>query len=263
MRSIGSNWSTNWNTMRYTWDFLSGVRLRELKKGKSNRKPLKCPRPLTGISALGNEYTVCMPVRMRFWKEVVSRYVCLRKRPFREFPLHYQRRNLIYLSAGPEVNDLLHYFIYKHNLLVRPSSLDKPFLLFVQDLLFLLGCLVLPRINKGKKLLISVWKGSFVQQLYHSPTPSHLFLYPKKDLCRFQLGSITSRCSRKEPAPLPRDTRERRKLTLASGRLHKCSVFRLTDQTKETVVLLTSCIAIACTVCIRAKWPIRLELIPV
>ena len=143
-----------------------------LKKESLNRKPFKCPRLLTGISALGNEYTVCMPVRMRFWKEVVSRYVCFRKCPFREFPLHYQRRNLIYISAGPEVNDLLHYFIYKHNLLVRPSSLDKPFLLFVQDLLFLLGCLVLPRINKGKKnYSYQYGKGHLFNNCIISPPP--------------------------------------------------------------------------------------------
>lgn len=68
-----------------------------------------------------------------------------------EFSLHFQGSILIYLSPGPEVNGLLHYFICKHNnLLVRPSSLDKPSLLFARDLLSLLGYLVLPRIEIKK-----------------------------------------------------------------------------------------------------------------
>lgn len=68
-----------------------------------------------------------------------------------EFSLHFQGSILIYLSPGPEVNGLLQYFICKHNnLLVRPSSLDKPSLLFARDLLFLLGYLVLPRIEFKK-----------------------------------------------------------------------------------------------------------------
>lgn len=68
-----------------------------------------------------------------------------------EFSLHFQGSILIYLSPGPEVNGLLQYFICKHNnLLVRPSSLDKPSLLFARDLLSLLGYLVLPRIEIKK-----------------------------------------------------------------------------------------------------------------
>lgn len=106
--------------------------------------------------------------------------------PFREFSQHYQGRTLIYSSAGPEVNGLLHYFIYKHNnLLVRQSSLDKPFLLVARDLLFLLGYLVLPRIKKKKKKNSSYqyWEG----QLFNNCIirPNHPSFLPKKDLSCF------------------------------------------------------------------------------
>ena len=50
--------------MRYTWDFLSGVRLRELKNNRNVYivSPPKYPWPLTGM----NKLRVCMGIQTGF-----------------------------------------------------------------------------------------------------------------------------------------------------------------------------------------------------